>query len=236
MKQRKGLRAGGIGTYQLTRLYWHVRQKWIVLYGSLIEMPSYCMIQIYTSGEKLKAAITKLCSWRPSRKGDMQIIIQGQAELSAPTAAAPQPEGKGRWLQVMASVWEKLAPAALVILTPALFLLRLVLTAWLWIRVYLMRGYIRVFLDRRISNRQKCPACGIRQKHKIKWDPDYECVMHFCGHCEAKFPTPPVQNINTWRVGTTFAEKPERRMQPPQPKDPGWMDTISEGPNHHRLV
>lgn len=78
----------------------------------------------------------------------------------------------------------------LALLTPLLYAGRL-----------LIRVYLRFFCDRRVSTKAKCPGCGIRKKHEIKWVPQLEKELHECGQCHAVWGDDPVLPIERWRVG-----------------------------------
>lgn len=137
---------------------------------------------------------------------------------------SPLPVQGGRFKSAFSKAWVKLAPVRLWLLTLALFIPRLVVTVCVWINFYIVKAYLRLFTDKKISRRQKCPSCGVRKKHRIEWSNLYECVMHYCPDCKAEYGTKPVQDISTWRVSTRM-----NRNFPPEPaKEQGWVDTISD--------
>jgi len=63
---------------------------------------------------------------------------------------------------------------------------------------WLFKRRIHYFV--KISTKAKCPACGIRKEHSVKWSPEYERVIHICSRCEAAFAESPIASIDLWRV------------------------------------
>ena len=59
---------------------------------------------------------------------------------------------------------------------------------------------LRVHYLVEVSESAKCPACGIRQKHKIQWVDDYQSVMHECARCKAHWGEKPVAKLEAWKV------------------------------------
>lgn len=51
---------------------------------------------------------------------------------------------------------------------------------------------------RRIKPKQKCPACGAVEKHKMKFDPQQQKVVLLCVCCEAAWGYDPIVKTNKW--------------------------------------
>src|ERR1039458_3686152 len=102
----------------------------------------------------------------------MAVII---IESSVPEIVPPTPEPipvstppqLGWWIRSCSRVWEFTWPKLIWLLTPVLWAGKFV------IQLYVLL-YIRVFNDKKISTRAKCPACGCRKEHKIHFSHDYD--------------------------------------------------------------
>jgi len=57
---------------------------------------------------------------------------------------------------------------------------------------------IGVHLFAEIDERMKCPACGVREKHRILFSPHVRQVVHTCGRCSAQWAEPPVVKADAW--------------------------------------
>ena len=78
---------------------------------------------------------------------------------------------------------------------------------WNGAKVFLIRRHVHYFVQ--VSGNAKCPACGIRKKHKVEWAEAYERVMHACSRCSAHWAESPVASIDLWRV-KTVSEPPKQ--------------------------
>ena len=70
-----------------------------------------------------------------------------------------------------------------------------------WVRAWLLKLSIHLF--ERISTTAKCPACGCREEHKIKWRAAFGKVLHFCGRCEAVWGELPIVQAADWAAVLT---------------------------------
>jgi hypothetical protein len=117
--------------------------------------------------------------------------------LPAPPIKIPVP-----W---WSKIWSLLWPKLIWILTPILFIGRLLIVCY-------FRTYARLFTDEVVNDQAKCPACGLRAQHKIKYVPDYEKVFHQCGRCDAEWGEKTIQPPEKWRVIHPIPEKKDRRL------------------------
>ena len=78
------------------------------------------------------------------------------------------------------------------------FILRRVrdlLVAW---RNYQLRRAANL-VDRTVRDpAQKCPACGVKQLHEMKWSFELRALAHLCGVCGATWAEPPVLDVGVW--------------------------------------
>lgn len=56
---------------------------------------------------------------------------------------------------------------------------------------------------RRIRPKQKCPACGAVQAHKISFDPKQKLVALTCVVCSAMWGYDPLVNVAKWHKPPT---------------------------------
>lgn len=87
----------------------------------------------------------------------------------------------------------KVLAVVLALLTPLLYLVKLTLTAALWV-------YLRFIHDASMSSRERCPACGVKQEHEMHYAEDYERVIHVCARCKAEYGLPTVIPVGRWRI------------------------------------
>lgn len=59
---------------------------------------------------------------------------------------------------------------------------------------------LRIHYLAQVSETAKCPACGVRAKHKIQWADVYQAVMHECGRCKAHWGEKPLVKLEAWFV------------------------------------
>ena len=86
------------------------------------------------------------------------------------------------------------------------------------VRKFLARWLSHFWLKCRVwmatrSRWARCPACGIRRKHKIKWDADVRTrdgkigrLLHICAICTAPWSEAPVFDFKTWQVAGPLEE------------------------------
>lgn len=65
-------------------------------------------------------------------------------------------------------------------------------------RLRLAQYYLHYFVH--VDLKEKCPACGTRDKHKIKFVRRYGRLIHICAFCEAAWGTNPLLNYAQWKV------------------------------------
>lgn len=70
----------------------------------------------------------------------------------------------------------------------------------LYARLILQFVRLRVHYFVEVSEKAKCPACGVRAKHRIVWSDTYQAVMHECERCKAQWGEPPVAKLESWHV------------------------------------
>lgn len=75
---------------------------------------------------------------------------------------------------------------------------RAVKTSYARLTLYLTRLRVRYFVQ--VSEKAKCPACGIRAEHRIAWADEYQAVMHECARCKAHWGERPVVRLEAWQV------------------------------------
>lgn len=63
----------------------------------------------------------------------------------------------------------------------------------------------------KVSDRARCPGCGIIARHKIEFAPRYEKVFHTCGRCSAVWPEEPIIPGDQWRIVAVREEPKESR-------------------------
>jgi hypothetical protein len=99
--------------------------------------------------------------------------------------------------QLLEMAWGWLWPATITtilwILTPFLYLVRysIIGSKVLW---------VRTFGDILVSDKLKCPACGIRQAHKMSYSETYMALLHICSRCNAEFASPTIVDPSKWMV------------------------------------
>lgn len=59
---------------------------------------------------------------------------------------------------------------------------------------------LRIHYFAQVSEKAKCPACGVRAQHKIQWADMYQAVMHECGRCKAHWGEKPLVKLEAWFV------------------------------------
>ena len=99
-------------------------------------------------------------------------------------------------------IWEKTWPILITLLTPFLFVGRVILTL-------VFRVYMRVFRNPKISQQEKCPGCGIEKTHKIEYSAAIERILHTCGLCGAVWPSMPVRPADRWRIAPEQLPMPQ---------------------------
>lgn len=77
--------------------------------------------------------------------------------------------------------------------------LRVTLRTWHnRLTVAIAKRRIHYFVE--VSEKAKCPACGIRAKHQIAWSDVYQAVMHECSRCKAHWSERPIVKHEAWHV------------------------------------
>ncbi len=72
-----------------------------------------------------------------------------------------------------------------------------------WVRI--KNRFYEIFPDlhpevlRKIDTSAKCPACGIKKPHVIKWDAITRFVIHSCAQCKADFAESPILPFDKWQ-------------------------------------
>src|SRR5277367_1006950 len=112
---------------------------------------------------------------------DISDIPQAVPTEQLPTVPVYPPATPGRVLQVV-----------LFLLSPFLYIGKQLLTITLWV-------YVRS-QEKVMSVAAKCPACGVRSPHEIRYAEDYECVIHTCARCKAEYGLPTVVPVTRWRI------------------------------------
>jgi hypothetical protein len=70
--------------------------------------------------------------------------------------------------------------------------------------VRVMRLHVKYFVS--VSASAKCPACGVRSKHKMSWQQLYASIIHTCTRCTAQWAEQPVVANKHWDVAAILAE------------------------------
>jgi hypothetical protein len=81
---------------------------------------------------------------------------------------------------------------------------RKLLLHWQAFVVWFTRLYIHYFVG--IDRKSKCPACGTRKRHKIKFNPVYMALLHQCAFCEAVWGEPSLINASQWAVKPVLSD------------------------------
>jgi len=105
----------------------------------------------------------------------------------------------------LSKMWDKVWPILVLVLSPALFICRIIVVSYL-------RWYAYTFLDRQVNPRAKCPSCGIKQGHVIQYSRDYEAVIHVCGQCKAEWAEPTVLPVERWRIKQSVENNAEQEV------------------------
>ncbi len=92
-------------------------------------------------------------------------------------------------------------------------LARLFGTAFAWI----FRLRVHFFLV--VSTRSKCPGCGCRKEHELKWVPaPTSKLAHLCAVCSAEWCEAPVRSAESWEPRPDFATgKVDEQGEPIKP-------------------
>ncbi len=94
----------------------------------------------------------------------------------------------------------------------------LILAAWRnTMVVRAMRWYIQYFVA--VSDKAKCPACGVRTQHKMRYEAVYRAVIHTCARCTAQWGEQAVVKTEQWQVDAILSA--------PESKTPA-LDAIKE--------
>jgi len=115
------------------------------------------------------------------------VLAQASAPVMKIEPARPKAPPRTAWWE------EELYPVLLIVLTPFLFCIR-------WTLVAYQLAYVRTIGDIKVSNSLKCPACGIRQEHKMTFSETYQALIHQCARCSAEFASPPVVAAEKWHI------------------------------------
>lgn len=92
------------------------------------------------------------------------------------------------------------------------FFVRLVARFWnssrmLW--AWLLRIYVHYCVQ--ASTEAKCPCCGVRETHQIRWSDALGILVHVCTRCRAVFSESPLVAADKWRVNLVIEEEPESK-------------------------
>jgi hypothetical protein len=67
-----------------------------------------------------------------------------------------------------------------------------------------LRLYVHYFVQ--ADSRAKCPSCGIREKHELRWVDPYERLFHVCGRCHAAWAEAAIVDARSWKVKLDIVE------------------------------
>ena len=128
----------------------------------------------------------------------------GLPSVALPTSGAPV-SLKEKTGKLLTSVWNRVWPALLFLLSPLLYVGRLFITLY---------GIViaRTIGDAQISLRAKCPACGCRELHKIMFHRDYNKVIHGCARCGSEWGEDPIVPVTRWLIVRQEEPKNDRRV------------------------
>lgn len=59
-----------------------------------------------------------------------------------------------------------------------------------------LRLYVYLFVQ--ASAKAKCPACGIRAAHDVRWNPEAQQLVHLCKRCFAAWMEQPMVKADVW--------------------------------------
>lgn len=89
-------------------------------------------------------------------------------------------------------------------------------------RITAIRGLIFFEWDRlrvhylvHVDPKAKCPACGMRKRHEIRWSLDFKALIHACKLCGANWTEQPIVKADAWVAVTIVEEQPGVREERP---------------------
>lgn len=77
-------------------------------------------------------------------------------------------------------------------------ILKLLALPFVLLRRRMLALYVHLVVQ--ASSRAKCPACGIRQEHDVRWSSEYGMLIHVCKRCFAPWGEQPMVAAKTWAV------------------------------------
>ena len=71
---------------------------------------------------------------------------------------------------------------------------------WLFARIVITAVRFYIFYFVQSDSKAKCPGCGIRAQHDIRWSNDVSALIHVCKRCFAVWSEQPVTAVEAWRT------------------------------------
>lgn len=78
-----------------------------------------------------------------------------------------------------------------------------------WRRVLAM--YIHLVV--KANSCAKCPACGIRQQHDIRWSTEHGALIHVCKRCFAAWGEQPMVTAKSWAMSVVMQDEEGNVLQ-----------------------
>jgi len=75
------------------------------------------------------------------------------------------------------------------------------------ITALLLRLYVHFMVQ--ANSKAKCPACGIRAEHEVRWSDVASALIHVCKRCVAVWSEQPMVNVAQWRTQLTVVSDEE---------------------------
>lgn len=83
------------------------------------------------------------------------------------------------------------------------------------LRFWINRWWVHYFLQ--VDPKAKCPACGVRRKHKIVYSTAYGALVHQCSFCSAAWGERPLVQSTSWAVAMPELSPEEQQQQQERP-------------------